>query len=442
MASSARAWSAVCLFAWFGCFSESSQDDDDDDATSASASDPTSTSASTSTSTTSGMSTATSDPTSQTDPSLDGSSTTEGESTTDPTGACPAPGDAACNDTVAVVGELCFLEPEAKNGGDEQIGALAIADIDGDDVPDVAFADGADGFVSFVAGGEVQNASPSAGEMPTWSVDVGPLEDRIAVAFGGASAEVYVVRFDGMASTVDPPLAAPGIFATARFGDFDDDGRLDLVVGSDSSAMLYVHMNDGFGQFGGETSMLDVGPVSGITDLRVLVDDDFAYPGLAILTHDGRLIWTPPNDSGLGDFVEIDPMQTYGDPTTGRLAAGDLDADGDVDLAVGFDGRAFVFRASELGYMAPQSLGDAVVGNVVPTIADVDNDGLPDILLADPEETEIEIYVSVGDGFMEADPIQVPAMPRGVGVADFDEDCAADVVALGPAWFEVSQSNP
>lgn len=436
----------ACLFALSGCFSESdSGGNDDDDGTTGNPTDPTLTTTTVDPSLTTSTTTTSSDPTSTTEPPPDGTGTTDGDTTTDPTmGGCAGQGEAVCDDALVVAGELCLLEPVARAGGAEQIGELAIADIDGDGAPDLAFADGADGFVSIVANGSLQPAMSVAGMTATWSVDVGPLggdSEQFGVVFGSASPEVYVVRFEGARFYTDPPLPAPGEFVTVRMADFDGDNRLDLIVGSDASTTVYVFTNDGAGNYPTYEDY-ELGPIVGVADLRVVSDGKSPGVGLALLTRDGRLLRSQQQTGGIGDFSEVDPTRTYGTPTIGMLAAGDLDADADTDLAVAYDGRAFVFRAIGPGYAAAQELGEAVTGDVAAAIVDVDNDGAPDVLLADPNDDEIEIYIDEGGGFAPARSIQVPPGPRGVGAADFNGDCAADVVALGPAWLEVAEANP
>jgi len=442
----------AAVFALVGCFSESDSDDDDNDndATTGNSTDPTLTTtidpSVTTSMTTTSMTTTSSDPTSETDPSVDSSGKTDSDTdpgtTTDPTeGGCPGQGDAMCNDEMAVQGELCFLAPESLDGGTEQIGDLAIGDIDGNGAPDVALTDGGDGFVAFTTDGVLQDAVPIAGAIATWSVAIAPLgqDGDIGVAFGAATAVVLVQRHNGATFTTVGDLPAPGEFVTVRSGNFDGDNLADLLVASEESGTIYLYPGTFEGTFGGYGEL--VTGVDGITDMRVLHDPDEPTPGIAILTRDGRLIWTPPSES-LGNFTEIDPSQTYGDPTTAMLAAGDLDDDGDTDLAVAFDGRAFVFRAGALGYMPPQTLGEGASGDVTAAIADIDNDGLADVLLGEPLDDEIEVYIADGPNFSQAMSIQIPPAPRGLGVADFNADCAADIVALGPAWLDVVSSNP
>jgi len=449
----------ACLFALVGCFSETDtndDDDNDDNSTTGNTTDPTLStttvdpSVTTSMTSMTSMTTTSSDPTSETDPSVDSTGTTDSDTdpstTTDPTaGECPGEGAAACNDDMAAEGELCFLVPEATICGTEQIGDYAIADIDDDGDADLAYSDGLRGYVSFVANGTLQQATPVGVRGSTWSVAAGSLgvDGEVAVVFGAAANVVNIARFVGNSVTTDDPLPAPGEFVTVRLGDFDDDNHLDLVVGSEESASIFIYVNDGFGALT-TYSVLDLGAVSGVIDMRVLEHVGYDNPGLAVLTREGRLIWSPPSATpGLASFTEIDSTQSYGDPSVAMLAAGDLDNDDDTDLAVGYDGRAFVFRATKIGYMEPQVLGEGAVGDVAVAIADVDNDGFADVLLADPNATEIVMYIADEDGFMLAkDAIQVPAMPRGVGLADFNADCAADVFALGPTWLEVSESNP
>lgn len=450
-----RVWIPAATIALAGCFSESgdTDDDDDDDTTSASTSPTAPTSdPSISTSVDSSM-----DPTpptttlftsseATTESTLDTSATTDSDTDPDTTGgACPSDGPNDCGDGLAAIGEVCFLEPEPRVVGIDHIGDVLFADINGDMAPDVVHADGGEGaFVLFTSEGEVGLPTSALQFTAGWSVDVGRVapDDGVAIVVGGAEAAVYIIVYEGAGFSADVPLSAPGTFVIARVADIDDDGDDDIVAGSDESANLMVHLNDSFGGFDMSIE-INVGVAVGVADMRILRDARFTHPGIAILTVDGRLLLSPVSNAVPEGFGEIDPTQTYGVQTQAMLAVGDIDGDFDDDLAVAYDGRAFVFRADNSNFAFVADLGASATGNVATAIGDVNGDGLGDVLLAEPSPGDVVIYL--GDengGFAQDVIIDVPANPRGVAMGDVDGDCAVEIVAVGQMWFEVARSNP
>jgi hypothetical protein len=177
----------------------------------------------------------------------------------------------------------------------------------------------------------------------------------------------------------------------AAWGDFDGDGNLDLYVGyaQTSSVPNRLYHNDGHGHF------TDVARSLGIEDhgeTRQVSFVDYDNDGDVDLYVTFR---NPPNKlyrNDGGKFVEIGKQAGVADPrkTVGAVWF-DFDQDGDLDLFVanqdgdlnGFyrnDGGKFVDIAHELGIDGAGRPG--VYGSVGVTVGDYNNDGRLDMYVA------------------------------------------------------------
>jgi FG-GAP-like repeat len=116
---------------------------------------------------------------------------------------------------------------------------------------------------------------------------------------------------------------------------------------------------------------------------------------------------------------------------TMRIGTGDIDGDGDDDVAVTADGGIDLYRQSGGGLTGPSFLstlggpGDLHWWGDV-RIADMNGDDHADLVVAGPQR--LMVYPGVGDGGF-GDPIPVAEGPRDVEVGDVDEDGDLDVVA-------------
>jgi cysteine-rich repeat protein len=124
-----------------------------------------------------------------------------------------------------------------------------------------------------------------------------------------------------------------------------------------------------------------------------------------------------------------------GEPT--GLAAGDVDADGDLDLvtaSAGFGEQGVAFIENRLGrFVAPVFLETAALG-VIPgdiALADVDADGDLDAITTNRGANEIALFKFSKIFGAFAAPARIPAgpKPRAVAAGDLDGDLDADIAA-------------
>ncbi len=201
----------------------------------------------------------------------------------------------------------------------------------------------------------------------------------------------------------------------AATGDFDQDGALDIVVGTTGENLLL--KNDGTGQFGAT-------PLPGIatgTQNVIVADMDTDGDPDIIIANRGAPNQILVND-GSGHFTAID--LPGGSRDTLDLAAGDLDGDADIDLYVAnWSGQSsqillnqgnLQFTASDAPATGGYALGVA--------LGDLNGDGSLDVVVSN-DFSASQVFFNDGNGNLSLS----SGLPRGgfswdVALADLDGD--------------------
>ncbi len=289
----------------------------------------------------------------------------------------------------------------------------------------------------FAAGGTFTNA---------WGDYDGDGDADLFVGFNGAPNRLY--RND--AGTFTDVAAQAGV-ADARptravaWGDLDADGDVDLLVGftPGPGGVLRLYRNDG-GRFSDITRDAGVTIDSGAVRQPAIVDVD----------HDGDLdlyvaFRDKPNvlfRNDAGRFTDVAPTLGLADA---RKSVGgtwfDMDDDGDLDLYQGNmdgdanalfrnDGATFTDVAAEAGVLwGGRTPGDKANGTVRTCVADVNNDGRPDLLTANYGKNGL--FLNRGEGRFEevsaAWGVDADARYDTCALADFDHDGRIDLYVNG-----------
>ena len=230
-------------------------------------------------------------------------------------------------------------------------------------------------------------------------------------------------------------LVSDGREAAAAFGDYDNDGWLDLYVVTAGPDRLYRNQGDG--------TFADVSTPAGMAGESagrsvVFLDAD----------HDGDLDIYVTNEganhlhrnNGDGTFSErAEAMGLAGGPEDSRRAVfGDYDVDGDIDLFVAnSDAPSSLYmnlRHGRFGSGGARS-GEIAAEAVSAAAGDYDNDGRLDLFSAGPGAGDHRFFRNSGDGsfepqtgFAELERLLQEAEGLDASFLDFDNDGFLDLV--------------
>ncbi len=221
----------------------------------------------------------------------------------------------------------------------------------------------------------------------------------------------------------------PGRYAyTGSAGDLDDDGDADIVlVGGESELVfecLWLLTNRGDATFD-PPRRLDVGVTPRLPHVVDVNGDGYRD----IVT----VLWRGGGVSVRKNFGELDfeaPVVWPAGPGPAGIASGDLDGDGDVDLAVGnLDARVLsvLFNDGDGNFSRLELIGDPGTQDAAfPVLADLDQDGRLDALATG---SSLYAFRNLGGGSFAA------AVRYGAGrsaffpaAADLDRDGWPDVI--------------
>ncbi|HEX5759977.1 MAG TPA: FG-GAP-like repeat-containing protein [Thermoanaerobaculia bacterium] len=319
--------------------------------------------------------------------------------------------------------------------------ALAVADFDNDEKPDLARLRSGEAptlEVRLAAGGW---APKPAGE----GLDAKGLDGLLAVdldndgnldllAFGTDRTVLWLGKGDGSFRAAPEMLsAAKGATAAAAI-DYDIEGDLDLALAGASSPMQLLRN----ALEGPQATLASVGdktfPPLAWKDVAQLLATDLDRDGdLDLLAaHAGGLSWL--DNLRQGRFA--DRTEAAGLGGTGAVlaaASADLDDDGLPDLVVAPAAGGLRLLRNEGGRFAPRGADGLPAAPAFRAVlaADLDNDGRLDIAAAG--DGGIVALVRDGAGFRALPLAGAPGAATALAAADLDGDGDLDLLAAGPA---------
>jgi hypothetical protein len=228
--------------------------------------------------------------------------------------------------------------------------AIAAGDFNGDGKPDLAVADGSGNVLSvFINNGNGTFATEveyPTGSIPS-SVAVGDFNgdgkpDLATANFSGNTMSVLINNGNGtFAAKVDYTTGANSQPISIAAGDFNGDGKPDLATANNSNSMMSVFINNGGGTFAPKVDY-----ATGATPYSVAAGDfnGDGKPDVA-LANFGSNTMSVLKGNGNGTFAAKVDFTTGASSNPISLAAGDVNADGKLDVATANynNGMASVF---------------------------------------------------------------------------------------------------
>jgi hypothetical protein len=356
--------------------------------------------------------------------------------------------------TPVTLAEMAFENHVTYDTGSFPVGVV-IADLDGDNVADVATANSIAQDISIRFGtgdgslGPETRLDPGSGhprQLAIGDLDADGDPDLVAaIRYGSGSVAVMLNEGSNQFSTpvqVGNPSGTFGIEVV----DLDGDDDLDVaVVGGFIEVVVEILLNDGTGTLSSVGSHTAI-----VTDFTYIADlsagdiDRDGLPDLAVVTAVTGGIVTLRN-VGNGDFagpVPVDPSVSF---PTGVLLE-DLTGDGPVDLAVtsaclGED-EVVIFPndgQGNFGQGASHPAGSLCHSFTNPfalEAGDLDLDGAIDLVVVSRNDDEARVLLNLGAGaFSTPLSLQVDNEPIAAAVGDLNADGRDDIVTANLAMI-------
>lgn len=225
-------------------------------------------------------------------------------------------------------------------------------------------------------------------------------------------------------------------------GDFNGDGKVDLAVGNGSTHSIQILLGAGNGTFTTGSSF-SVGTSTTSQPASIAVGD---------FNNDGKLdiaVGVVPDSvveiftgDGSGNFTLVNTIPSVVSPVS--LAVSDFNQDGLLDLVVanGVENTVteFLGRGNGSFWLQSQPSLTTLSGPVQVLAADMNDDGVPDLVIVNSKVNTITTLPGRGDGTWGkvAAPLSLASTPSAVAIGDFNGDGKMDLAVVSASASTVT----
>ncbi|WP_198172968.1 beta strand repeat-containing protein [Hymenobacter ginkgonis] len=339
------------------------------------------------------------------------------------------------------------------------VAGVVTGDVDGDQDLDLVSAKGVQ--LNNGAAGFVPGATITSSGMPR-SLSLGDVDgdgDLDVVIAANTGVGVVQVRLnDGQGNFTGTQQVSVGLDpAAVALADVDADGDLDLLTANYSSNSVSVRLNDGLGSFGGGSEVA-VGeqPVSlAVGDVDNDGDLDLLTPSFSGTTVSVRL------NNGTGTFGGSLEVSVGYNPHS--VVLGDIDGDGDLDLLAtnyndytpNYANKSTISVRLNTGsgaFTGTQNQQLFARGAISAVLGDLDGDGDLDVAVASEnnygvDNGTVDVYLNTNKGtFSYWQNVSVGSGVGSIAFGDLDDDGDVDLItgngAAGTASVRLNQLPP
>ena len=246
--------------------------------------------------------------------------------------------------------------------------------------------------------------------------------DIVAANFSSPDANGLVYLNTGNGTFAAPTKYNTGKGAgSVALADFSGDGRLDILLGNNTSSNLSLLINAGNGVFGSPTNISLGSPLA-------VAAGDFSGDGKTDFIASGTVSGLYVNQGGGTAFAARAALPVGGL----SLSAGDLNGDGKLDIVAGGVKVSVLLNSGDGTFVATAyATGAKAQGNTTHDVAigDLNGDGRPDLATANDRDGTMSVLFNAGNGtFGPGVTYPSGVWPTSVKVGDLNGDGKPDLV--------------